>query len=191
LKLLRNLLLAGTAAITFATTAQAGSSGWERQRWSEPGRAWTVDYLVEPNTCVLARKHTDGTFMQFMYLPKERGFMLTVSNDQWSKIKDGDTYKVTMIMDGGADRWRGDAQGIWTYDGHPGWVMAPLSEGFIRSFIQRNRVDFYNNSGDWVTALGLDGTAAGILALVECLDTHNSGKGQSQPAKPKRPEFGA
>lgn len=99
-----------------------------------------------------------------------------------------------MNMDGGADRWQGTAQGLWTWNGVPGLSMGPLSQDFITSFMRRNRVDIYNgDTGNWVTALTLDGTTAGMAALIECLDAHDSAKpNNNAPAKPRGGrEFGA
>jgi hypothetical protein len=186
---MRRLLLATVAAIAFTTGAQASGKMLESERWSEPGQGWAVDYYPETNACVAGRFHTNDVSLQIAYVPNSNGFTLRLLSDKWSsKIEDGATYKLRMDMDGGADRWQGTARGFWTNNGHPGVYMSGLTEGFIKSFMRRNRVDIYNGtSGAWITALALDGSSDAMVGLIDCLNAHDSGA--SKPAKPQAREF--
>jgi hypothetical protein len=180
------------AAVTLASTAQAGGSGHKREFYSSPGRHWQVDYLPELNTCVVGRPHQQGTKIQIMYLPETDSFLIMITNAKWSSIKDGGDYKLRMVMDGGADKWQGAAKGVWTFDGVPGLAMGPLSMKFIKSFMNRNYVDISNGeNGDWVTGMPLDGTYAAVSALVECLDAHGAIKNDNPPPqrRQQKPEW--
>lgn len=92
MRTIKQSLLAIVAFVALATSAQAGSSGWKRERWSEPGQGWTVDYLHEPNSCILSRKHGRGTHLQVLYMPGA-GFTLGILNNGWTAIKTDDSYR--------------------------------------------------------------------------------------------------
>jgi hypothetical protein len=170
--------------------AFAGSSGYERQLYSQAERGWQVDYIPVLNSCVLGRVHTDGTTLQIAIIPQ--GFSVMVTNEKWRNIKAGQGYRLGMVMDGGAEKWNGAATGVWTYDGSPGLFM-PVGEAFMLSFVKRNRADLYNGqTGTFVTALALDGTAAGTVALIECQDAHGKPvppPNAPAPSRPNAPEF--
>lgn len=177
--------VATLATVITALSASAGTEGFKRDRWSEPGNGWTVDYVTETNGCVLGRKHTDGTNLQIALLPA--GSVLMVSNSKWRNIRDGQSYRLRMVMDGGSDDWNGAASGLWTFDGYPALIMGPLSQRFMNSFAQRNRADLYNGTTNkWVTALSLDGTANGLVALNECQNAH--GEPHAPPGSPQQPQ---
>jgi hypothetical protein len=194
--MLKRFVLAAVAVAALATGAQAGGPTAQRERYAEPGQGWMVDYFPGDNSCGLARMHTNDVALQILYNPSSDTFSLMLQNNKWTKIEDRAAYKLRLVMDGGADRWNGDARGLWLNNGSPSLVVPGLSMEFIRSFMRRNRVDIYNAAnGNWITALALDGTAAGMMSLIECLDAHDSVK-RSAPApapKPqqqqKRPEF--
>ena len=184
--MLKRYVLAAVAVATLATGAQAGSDGFKRERYSEPGRDWFVDYVPEANTCIVSRTYSRGTLLQVTYLPKYNAFMLGLFNSDWTGVKADATYKLQFSMDGGADRWEGDFKGMWTHDSMPGFAGVPLSKAFITSLMKRNRVDIYNGAnGNGVTALPLDGSAAAVADLAECLDKHDSFKDDA-PAPPQR-----
>ena len=188
MKLLKTAILAGVAAITLATGAQAAGDVYERRTWAEPGRGWVIEYTPEINTCWLGREHDNGVLLQLVYFPRSRSFSLRLLNEKWTKIENNAVYKLKLHMDGGADRWVGDAKGLWTNDGIPGFSLNGLSYEFIESFMKRHRVDVYSAaSGNWVTALALDGTSAAMVSMLQCLEAHKSGDGigTPAPAKPK------
>ena len=73
---------------------------------------------------------------------------------------------------------------MWTNDGYSGLAFGGLKVAFLKSFMQRNRVDFINHtSGAWITALALDGSAAAMVGLVACLD--QTGSWQREGSEPQ------
>ena len=184
-KLILVIVTAYLAAITIPAV-QAGNTVYQRQRWADPGNGWYVDYVAAINSCVVGRSHTNGVNLQIVYHRSDKSFSMMLLNRKWQNIEDDADYTLRLVMDGGADSWRGAARGIWANDGNPGITMSNLKLDFLRSFMARNRIDFYNlNSGAFITALLLDGSTAAMQSEIACLDAHGGPSGPNTSSNPQ------
>jgi hypothetical protein len=136
------------------------------------------------NVCVLGREYTDKTTVNALVTP-ELGWSVRLTNPKWTGIRAQQNYSVTLNMDGNTNRWTSAGWlGLWSNAGEPGVMITNLSTDFMWSFMKRSRVDVYN--GDkWMTGLYLDGSFAGMAALIDCQNEHGPARDQQQP-KPQQ-----
>ena len=164
--------------------AFAGPDTNELIRWQTLDAGWRVNYEPAKNLCSLSRPYRDDTSLT-VWIHPERGWTMRFTNPAWTSIVANQNYTVHLHLDGNTDKWTADDwRGIWTTKlGQPGIMIDDLKIDFMWWFIEPLRVDIFNGN-KWMTALMLDGSYNGMVALIECQRVH--GPGQQQQPAPKR-----
>ncbi|HEY6984422.1 hypothetical protein, partial [Reyranella sp.] len=96
----------------------------------------------------------------------------------WLEIQTGVEYTVHIRMDGGAGVLDRKMRGMYNASGSPA-LITTVDANFLVDFAKYNRVDFYNSRWMPMTALSLDGTAAAVMQLFQCQESHGGPKPQN------------
>jgi hypothetical protein len=82
----------------------------------------------------------------------------------WGDIEDGARYDITFDLDG--EIYEGIAKGLYLDDA-PGADIAFDNEDFFWDLMRKNTLTLYHEDEE-VMAISLDGTYAGLQAVLEC-----------------------
>lgn len=125
-------------------------------------KVWTILHDKSGDQgCYAAATYRGGTVFTFGKKGPNGNWMTQVTNEKWSSIKKGETYKIEFIFDR-RNKWSGEQTGI-----KDGFKSEGVKEAFFSDLgrLSRLRIKY---EGREVDRLSLRGTSAALKAVKSC-----------------------
>jgi len=155
-------VLAALACTTTASNAQdlgywGSISGW--------------DVMVDPTLgdgCLIQAEYNDGSTVRIGFDRTNATGYVTVFNDAWGDIEEGEAYPIEFALDG--ELYEGVAHGIYLA-GVPGADVVFDNPDFMFDIAKKYTMTLYHD-GYEVMAIDLEGTFNGLEAALQCQDDY-------------------
>jgi len=164
MKFSAKILAAPLAALTLASVAASPASAQDLVYWGQVG-VW--DVLIDPslgNGCLIQAEFDNGSLVRIGFDRIDEVGYVTVFNEAWGDIAEGEVYAMAFTLDGQA--YEGEGYGFYLGD-VPGIDIVFDNEDFLFDIARRRFMTFFNAGGEVMT-INLAGTSAGLNAAVVC-----------------------
>lgn len=131
------------------------------------GTVGVWDILVDPtigNGCLINTVFEDGSDVRIGFDPDGGAGYLLAMNDNWGDIVEGQSYPISMDVDGQV--YNGEGTGIYI-DGMPGVDIIFDSVDFLMDVAARQTLTLSNDSGP-VMSIDLTDSAAALSEAIAC-----------------------
>lgn len=135
------------------------------ERWGTGG-GW--DILIDKTLdhgCFIQGEYDNGSVIR-IGIDKSKGEgYVSAFNTEWGDIEEGKVYPVTFDLDG--EKYEGEAKGLYL-NGVPGADISFDNEEFFVDMMRKKTMTFFNEDGDEIMAISLEGTSTGLEGVLEC-----------------------
>lgn len=158
--MIRHILVIVLFSITFKSTGQAQ----DLVNWGTSGDWEIVVDTAAGNGCLMQKRFSDGTLVQFGDVPNRNGGFIAAYNAEWTDIKDGAVGKVTLEFPD--VRFVGDVVGV-AKEGRFGGYAFFDNPNVAPEFARNNDMRIIGELGRKIE-VSLSGTSKAIKAIKVC-----------------------
>lgn len=158
---IRVSVVAAALALSANMAMAQGLEGW--------GTAGGWDVMIDPGLgdgCLIQADYGDGSVVRIGFnLVAGEGYVAGF-NHGWEGVEHGQTYPLLFALDG--QEYDAEGQGL-ILNGVPGVYIGFDNEDFLWDLARKYTMTLYNENGE-VMAIDLEGSYAGLEAVMECQD---------------------